>query len=189
MKKFRLAMIIAAVFAVVLGSFTFTGCDMPLIAEENTWYSTKKEVSGTTFKFYFYYTQEEAKAGDVTLDPGITVLVTPSSSPLKIYAMKTFGKSENSDIAEVEDEPVEGEEAPAEDEEKVSFKVGGTTMDALYLFYKNDFRKSETPKAPSLLDKDEGYTTVENIKDLGKQLGLEDLTWKKIVKEVINAVL
>jgi len=173
-------LILFSALVTLLCGIMFTGCQHSIVADEATWYKTSKEVSGVDLDVWFYYSTETAKLGGTTCEPGLTIVVCPNLTSgavgTKAYSMKTFAN--NTEVT------VEDEES-TEDSESVKIKPNGSMMDALYVYYKDDF-KASAGKEPYVFAAK--YTKVEKISDLAPE-ELKDTSWRSIVKTLINSVL
>lgn len=172
MKK---SLVLFTTLLLLLTGMMFTSCQHSYVADEDTWYCTNQTVGGENFEIWFYYTTKDSTPCGVagTIPAGLTVAITPSNLLVKTYDIKTFAKSTNNDGVPVD-----------ENDESVKIKVTGTTMDALYVYYKQDFRASATTTLPYFLQTGKGYTKVTDMTNWA-----QGLSWKEIIKQVVNNVL
>ena len=176
----KLKFILPLALTALVGLFAFTSCDEPVLAEENTWYQTTETIeitsdSTTSLKMYFFYTSDEGEKAvwDTTVTQGLTVVVLPSTNPLKQYYIKTFAPG---------DQATDTDESGNATADSGTIELGGTALDTLYIKYGSDFKKRS--QEPDSLAADSGYTHVDSLSDI-----TEGLTWKKIFSKILAEYL
>lgn len=168
---------------VLLCGMILSSCQHSIVADEDTWYKTSTSVKDVDVDVWFYYstsnltlkTYDGANEVTTTYEPGLTIVAIPDCPGVATYAVKHF----NGSTSEVE---ITDDEEP----ESVKIKANGSFMDALYIKFKSDFKKSATSSAPAELSK-KSYQSVENISKLTEKF--QGLGWKSILKEIVNEIL
>lgn len=169
--KFLLAAVLglAAIFT--------TSCALEIVAPENKWVTYEYPVTNgdTTYvtRCYAYYTETpttiNAYGKTRTIEPGLTIVAAPKivdanegsfqelfgqTVTNNSYAIKTFGKGENVDYNNTDD-----------DKNTKQFKMSYTTW---LILYNSIIHENISTGAPEIL------------KD-GKELAIENVKWKKII--------
>lgn len=169
--KFLLAAVLglAAIFT--------TSCALEIVAPENKWVTYEYPVTkdGTTYvtRCYAYYTETpttiNAYGKTRTIEPGLTIVAAPKivdanqnsfealfgqTVTNNSYAIKTFGKGENVEYGNAED-----------DSDKKQFKMSYTTW---LILYNSIIHENISTGAPEIL------------KD-GSELDVTKVKWKKII--------
>ncbi len=174
MRKFAIPMLIGLLLTI----FTFTGCNTPILADEDTWYEFDNiTISGQKVTVYAAYSGNGFKSSGRTIEPGLTFIVAAKVGIVQgldanTYAMQTFKKGDT-----VVDENSDGANK--------KIVANATSMDALFIAGRASksitFRENVTP-APF----NGNYTSVEN---LSKIFNIQNFTWKSLVKELVNSLL
>lgn len=169
---------------ILLCSFVMTSCQHTIVADEDTWYHTKKTVSEVDLDIWFYYTSNEKPLDKNVKNSGLTIVVAPyaasSSINFDAYAVKNFPFNVETTVAADADDT-----DPDLPEGDIKITPNGTFMDALYLVFKNDF-KSSANQIPYVFSSNR-FREVTKISDLG--IDLKGKGWKGLLKDILNEVL
>lgn len=173
---------ILTVVLTFLCGLMFTSCEEEVIEElagpTNTWcwttvsYSKEENNATQSIDVYMYYTDTEVKVGKETIEPGITMLVTPTSTTAdstvvaalkgQVYAIKTFKK---------EAEELDGD-----------FKIEGTREKWSGIYWmRADFHTNQSKSAPECLQKSLLGDVTEKFDLVDWDTIKEDLSWKRLL--------
>lgn len=183
MKKKLCVLTVALTF---LCGLMFTSCEEEVIEElagpTNTWckttvsYSKEGNKATQSIDVYMYYTDTEVKVGNETIEPGITMLVTPTSTTddstvvaaLKgqVYAIKTFKKEE--------------------EESDGDYKIKGTREKWSGIYWMiADFHTNQSKDAPNCLQKSLLEDVAEKFDLVNWDTIKEDLSWKRLLVDYL----